>query len=166
MNRDPLRLQAVTALPDQSLHLVFEDGFEANVRLDDWIANTSALQALADPALFSQAHAGEWGTSVQWITDELELGADNLRNLATEQAGGIGHERLWVWMHECGLTQQQAADAVGISRRMLNYYLSGSRPIPKTVWLACKGWKAEQTEAKHKPRRSQTMRTGVVAAHA
>lgn len=165
MNRDPFRLQAVTALPDQSLHLVFEDGFEANVRLDDWIASTSALQALADPALFLQAHAGEWGTSVQWITDELELGADNLRNLATEQAGGIGHERLWVWMHECGLTQQQAADAVGISRRMLNYYLSGSRPIPKTVWLACKGWKAEQTEAKHKPRRSRTMRTGVVAAH-
>ena len=48
MNRDPLRLRAVTALPNQSLHLVFQDGFEADVGLGDWIANTSALQALAD----------------------------------------------------------------------------------------------------------------------
>ena len=35
------------------------------------------------------------------------------------------------------LTQQAAADAIGISRRMLNYYLSAEKPIPKTVWLAC-----------------------------
>lgn len=72
-----------------------------------------------------------------WIDDELDLGADNLRNLAVEQAGGIGHERLLIWMHEAGLTQERAAEAIGISRRMLNYYLSGTKPIPKTVWLAC-----------------------------
>lgn len=143
MNRKPFRLQAVNALPNQSLHLVFEDGFEADVGLGDWIEHTRGLRALADPALFSQAQVGEWGWSVEWIRDELELGADNLRNLAIEQAGGIGHERLWVWMHECGLTQQQAADAVGISRRMLNRYLTGQKPVPKTVWLACKGWEAE-----------------------
>ncbi len=166
MNRDPLRLRALTALPGQSLRLVFEDDFEAVVRLDGWISDTKALQPLTDPALFSQAHMGEWGTSVVWIEDELELGADNLRHLAVEQAGGIGHERLWVWMHECGLTQQQAADAVGISRRMLNYYLSGSKPIPRTVWLACKGWQAEQREAKRKPRRSRATRTETQAAHA
>ncbi len=39
-----------------------------------------------------------------------------------------------------GLTQARAADAIGISRRMLSYYLSGAKPIPKTVWLACLGW--------------------------
>ncbi len=165
MNRDPFRLQAVTALPNQSLHLVFKDGFEAHVDLGDWIANTNALQALADPALFSRAHVGEWGCSVEWITDELDLGADNLRNLAIEQTGGIGHERIWVWMHECGLTQQQAADALGISRRMLSYYLSGSRLIPKTVWLACKGWQAEQREARRKPRRHRPVQTGGAMAH-
>ncbi|OGB68976.1 MAG: hypothetical protein A2486_02670 [Burkholderiales bacterium RIFOXYC12_FULL_65_23] len=143
MNRTPFRLQAVTALPNQSLHLVFEDGFEADVGLGDWIEHTLGLQALADPALFSRARVGEWGWSVEWIRDELELGTDNLRNLAIEQAGGIGHERLWVWMHECALTQQQAAEAMGISRRMLNRYLSGHKPVPKTVWLACKGWESE-----------------------
>ncbi len=67
-------------------------------------------------------------------------------------------------MHDCGLTQQQAADAVGISRRMLSYYLSGSKPIPETVWLACKGWQAEQREAQHKPRRHRTAHSGVTMA--
>jgi len=38
------------------------------------------------------------------------------------------------------LTQARAAEAIGISRRMHNYYLSGAKPIPKTVWLACLGW--------------------------
>ena len=166
MKRDPLRLKAVAALPNQSLRLAFEDGFEAHVKLDAWIADTQALRALADPNLFAQARVGEWGRSVEWITDELDLGADNLRNLAIEQAGGIGHERLWIWMHDGQLTQQQAADAVGISRRMLNYYLSGAKPIPKTVWLACKGWEAEQKAAGRKPRPRRSQAVQPLAAHA
>lgn len=66
-----------------------------------------------------------------WINDDLELGADNLRNLAVEQAGGIGLERLLAWLHRAGPAQAQAAEAIGISRRMLNYYLSGVKPIPE-----------------------------------
>lgn len=27
---------------------------------------------------------------------------------------------------------------------MLNYYLAGAKPIPKTVWLACLGWEATE----------------------
>jgi transcriptional regulator with XRE-family HTH domain len=50
------------------------------------------------------------------------------------------------WMAEHGLTRERTADAIGISRRMLNYYLAGSRPIPKTVWLACLGWVAERKD--------------------
>jgi hypothetical protein len=50
---------------------------------------------LREQVLFSQARVGGSGWSVEWIEDELELGADNLRNLAVEQAGGIGHERIW-----------------------------------------------------------------------
>ena len=144
MNQDPLRLSAVESRQAQHLRLTFQDGQTFEVDLTEWIANTRALRALSDPALFEQARLGEWGTSVVWMEDELDLGADNLRHLAVEQAGGIGHERLVIWMHEAGLTQERAADAIGVSRRMLNYYLRGAKPIPKTVWLACLGWKAQQ----------------------
>ena len=144
MNKDPLRLAQVEALPNLCLRLAFEDGFTATVDLRDWITNTKALSALRDPAIFNQARLGEFGTGVIFIEDELDLGADNLRNLAVEQSGGIGHERLVEWQHRNGLTQAKAAEAIGISRRMLYYYLSGERPITKTVWLACLGWEAQR----------------------
>lgn len=152
---DPLRLQSVSALPGHCLRAVFGDGLKADIQLGHWIASTRALQPLSDNALFARARLGDFGTSVVWGDDDIELGADNLRNLAVEQAGGIGHERLLTWMQEARLRQERAADAIGISRRMLNYYLSGAKPIPKTVWLACVGWESQQRKRRrHAGKRS------------
>jgi hypothetical protein len=43
-------------------------------------------------------------------------------------------------MHRNKLTFDAAAEALGISRRMLAYYRNGEKPIPKHIWLACLGW--------------------------
>ncbi len=138
MIHDPQHtLTALTVQLPTSLDLRFADGARFSVNLDDWITHISTLSSLSDPQQFATARVDALGGYVVWIEDELELAADNLRHLATEQAGGIGHERMVNWLHETGLTQTQAAEAIGISRRMLNYYLSGAKPIPKTVWLAC-----------------------------
>ncbi len=79
-----------------------------------------------------------------WGSDALELAADNLRAGAIEQAGGYSHELLWNWMAHHDLTLDAAADALGLSRRMLAYYRSGEKPVPRTVALACLGWETEQ----------------------
>lgn len=42
------------------------------------------------------------------------------------------------------LTLDSAAAALGLSRRMLAYYRSGAKPVPRTVALACLGWEAQQ----------------------
>lgn len=48
MNRPgPVRLAAVTPLPDQRLTLTFADGFTATVDLSGWIAGSSVLARLA-----------------------------------------------------------------------------------------------------------------------
>lgn len=144
MIHDPQHtLTAVQALPETRLALTFADGYGATVDLKDW-SRRKALAALADAAVFRRARVDARGGYVVFIADEVELAADNLRNLAVEQSGGIGHERLWNWMARNGLTQTRAAAAIGISRRMLNYYLSGAKPIPLTVWLACVGWESQQ----------------------
>ncbi|MBV5298113.1 MAG: helix-turn-helix transcriptional regulator [Rhodoferax sp.] len=122
------------------LTLTFADGVTLPVDLAGVARACPALAALADPALFATARIDARGGYVVWVEDDLEMAADNLRHLAVEQAGGIGHERLINWMHKHGLTQERAAQAIGVSRRMLNYYLSGAKVIPKTVWLACLGW--------------------------
>ena len=145
MIHDPQHtLTAISVSGPEKLRLCFGDGANFDLDLAPIIAKHRALAALAEPELFARARLDARGGYVVWMEDDLELGADNLRHLAVEQAGGIGHERLWNWMHENALTQARAAEAIGISRRMLNYYLSGARPIPKTVWLACLGWVSEQ----------------------
>ena len=116
MSKDHFQLTTARALPDGKLHLIYADGQSFEVDLRPWITSTPALRALKDAALFAKAKVGVGGRSVDWIQDELDLGADNLRNLAIEQAGGIGHERIWNWLHDTGLTLEQAALALGISR--------------------------------------------------
>jgi len=41
------------------------------------------------------------------------------------------------WRLALGLTQTEAADALGISKRMVIYYEQGRYPVPKSVSLAC-----------------------------
>lgn len=142
MSKDHFQLKAVKALPGYVLRLAYADGQTFEVDLREWIATSRALKALRNAALFAKARVGFGGRSVEWIEDELDLGSDNLRNLAIEQSGGIGHERIWAWLSETGLTLEQAAEALGVSRRMLIYYRDGEKPIPRAIWLACLGWKA------------------------
>ncbi len=132
-------IQALAVHLPASLALTFADGVVLTVDLAHTIQAHHALAALGSTALFSSARLDARGGYVVWLDDELEMAADNLRNLAVEQAGGIGPERLLNWMHRHGLTQVRAAEALGLSRRMLNYYLSGAKPIPRIVWLACLG---------------------------
>lgn len=134
-------LSSVTATPTTSLLLRYADGEQFEVSLVDTIKHHPALERLKDPKVFSSAKVGDHGASVIWANDdELELAADNLRARAVEQAGGVSHEFIWNWMARNDLTLDAAALALGLSRRMLAYYRSGSRPVPRTVALACLGW--------------------------
>lgn len=157
MSKKHFCLTKVETLPEYRLRLVFADGQTFEVDLSEWIYTTPSLYRLKDPELFAQAGVGFGGWSVEWIQDELELGSDNLRNLGVEQAGGIGHERIWNWLHATGLTLEQAARALGISRRMLIYYRDGEKPIPRSIWLACLGWEALRPREDDLPRRIPTV---------
>lgn len=152
MIHDPQHtITALTVRPPFGLSVSFADGETFDVDLESMVKAHPSMDLLCEASLFNRARIDDRGGYLVWIDDDLELAADNLRNLAVEQSGGIGHERLWGWMNKHGLTQERAAAALGVSRRMLNYYLSGAKPIPKTVWLACLGW---ETMCK-KPRRAK-----------
>jgi hypothetical protein len=84
-----------------------------------------------------------WGHSVTWEAG-VDLGADNLYQLCKEQAGEPSPQRFDAWMHRNHLSLTTAAEALGLSRRMIAHYRTGSRPIPKIVGLACIGWEEEQ----------------------
>jgi hypothetical protein len=156
MDKDHFVLTAVQALPNFCLLLTYADNQRFEVDLSELIKTTNFLTALSQPSLFAQAKLGFAGRSVDWIADELDLGSDNLRHLAVEQAGGIGHERIWTWLHDNGLTLVQAAEALGVSRRMLIYYRDGEKPIPRAIWLACLGWDAIRPKGRLLPLHAPT----------
>ena len=143
MSNKHFQLKDIAVIAPGSLLLTFADGEQFSVKLDEIIARHPTLQLLADPAVFATAAIGEWSDTVIWANDDnLELAADNLRARAVEQAGECSHELVWNWMAKHGMTLDRAAQELGLSRRMLAYYRSGERPVPRTVALAMKGWDA------------------------
>ncbi len=143
-NRNHFRLTQVRTLENFRLNLSYADGADFNVDLLDWIKSSVSLQPLQDQSFFTTAKVSELGRAVEFGKGEIDLAADNLRNLAIEQSGGIGHERIWNWMYANNLTLDGAAEVLGISRRMLAYYRNGEKSIPRHIWLACVGWETLQ----------------------
>jgi DNA-binding XRE family transcriptional regulator len=47
------------------------------------------------------------------------------------------------WRARHGLSLTEAAKALGMTPRTMSAYGSGSRPVPRYIALACKGWEAE-----------------------
>ena len=86
--------------------------------------------------LFKQVRVGEYGTDVVW-SDELDMPADTLWRLAQEQSGTtITAEAFHNWRERKAYTLDEAAVALGISRRMVAYYDHGEKPSPRVVALA------------------------------
>ncbi|MHB9137604.1 MAG: helix-turn-helix domain-containing protein [Acidithiobacillus ferrooxidans] len=102
--------------------------------------------ALHDPAFFAQGHADDWGDGLSW-PGGLDLGADRLYALGRKQTGLPTREDFIQWMERNNLSLSHAAEAIGMTRRMIAYYKNGSRPIPKTVWLACIGYEVLERHA-------------------
>jgi len=145
--RDHFRLIALEVPKPYYLSVTFGDGAIMSVDLTETISCIPALAPLKDATLFAKAIIDEWGLTVVWPQGELDLSGDNLRAEAVEQGGGYSHERIWNWMHRNGLSLDSAAESLGISRRMLAYYRSGQKPVPRHIWLACVGWEAERQKA-------------------
>ena len=133
------KLTALAVADGQSLLLTWDDGTVVHVDLAEVIAGHVALGALANPALFAQAKLADDGWSVEWPGD-IDFGAQQLRRWADQQAGNsLSPAAFRIWMESHNFTLDRAAEALGLSRRMIAYYLSGEQPVPKTVMLATEG---------------------------
>jgi DNA-binding XRE family transcriptional regulator len=90
----------------------------------------------SSPELFLSVRVGEYGTDVVW-PDQLEIAADTLWRLTQEQAGKtMSAADFQMWRAKRAYTLDEAAAALGLSRRMVAYYDHGDKPIPRVVALA------------------------------
>jgi hypothetical protein len=72
--------------------------------------------------------------------------------------GEVSHQMFDLWMTRNGLSLTTAAEALGLSRRMVSYYRTAHKPIPRQTWLACLGWEAVPPQERATPRRLPTAR--------
>lgn len=144
------KLTAVEALAPYRLRTTWSTGEVLEVDVGDILRKIPDLAPILDPEAFARVHIAEWEGSVEWF--DTEFGRDNVYAWAKEQAGEVSHEMFGDWMHRNNLSLTTAAEALGISRRMVSYYRIAHKIIPRTIWLACLGWEATRPETKTLPR--------------
>lgn len=155
------RLQGVEVLQPYRLCTTWSTLETLEVDVGPLLRKTPALKNLLEPAVFAKAHLTEWGHGIEWL--DAELGADNVYAWAKEQAGEISHQMFDLWMHRNRLSLNTAAQALGISRRMVSYYRTAQKNIPRAIWLACLGWEITKPKPKMLPRALPTAREYALA---
>ena len=142
-----LRIARVKVLkPSFTVEITWTTGNSDRINLSSSIQARRGLAALRELTTFRKVVVGEGGHSLTW-PGELDMGADRLHELALEQAGHAEAVALTRWRQRHELTLHAGAEALGISRRMLSYYESGAKPVPKSITLACIGWESIQIKA-------------------
>ena len=138
------RLTAVSPAADYCLKIHFVDGSGGIVNLKDSVFSLRGLTPLRDPAAFSGAVLGEYGWEVEWPRFDIQIGADTLFADMLEQHSKTPADLFTVWRIRNGLSLAAASRELGVTVRTVSAYGSGTRPIPRTVQLACLGWEVEQ----------------------
>jgi hypothetical protein len=132
-------IRSVHADQDLCLTIMWKGGAESTVDVSRHLMEYAVFAPLrTDHSLFRKAAVGEWGWCVHWSND-LEISSDTLWRLALEQ----GSAWLQGWRSRHGMTQADAAKALGVSPRMWRYYEAGTHLLPKTVRLAAIGLDAQ-----------------------
>ena len=133
------KLTGLAVAGPQVLALTWDDDWTGPVDLAEVIAGHGALVALIDHVSFARATLAHDGWSVEW-PGGIDFGAQQLRRWADQQAGNaMSAAAFRRWMDSHQFTLDRAAEALGLSRRMIAYYLSGEQVVPKTVMLATEG---------------------------
>ena len=135
-------ITAVAAKPRTTLSLQWSEGTLADIDLRAMLRGRAA-RALRDEAEFARVSLGEWGHSVAWPCG-IELSAETLWLETLSATGRNDVRRFLEWRLRHGLSLSGAAQALGLSRRMIAYYSNGEKKIPRAILLACKGWEAGQ----------------------
>jgi hypothetical protein len=99
------------------------------------LMTTKRLKAALAPGTFARVEIADWGSAVTW-PNGAELSALVLWLAALDAAGRADVREFVAWRLDAGLTLDQAAEALDLSRRTVANYSDGRHPVPRTVLLA------------------------------
>ena len=131
------RLESVRTLSGVTLEVRYTHGRQFVLDLSALTNELTAFAPLKDPAQFAKVQVTDWGWTLEWECG-ASLDSDRVLEMAMEQAGLRANIEFRHWQDRHHFTLSTAADVLGLTRRTVSQYRTGSRPIPKVVGLACR----------------------------
>jgi Protein of unknown function (DUF2442) len=146
------RLKSVKALPGRKLKLVWRGGETRLCDLTGLIARSKPLEPLAGAPIFAKAKLIDWGAGVGW-PGGLDLSAQTLHRISGEQLS-FDAASFRAWQASLDLSNQEAADALGLTLGTIKNYRKGNA-IPPAVAVACRAMKNDPhiIAAHYRPRK-------------
>ena len=156
------RIAAVTPQADAIVVIVWTDATTDTVDLSGWIARGgAALSPLTVPKIFNRVAVADYGLAVRWGDEDDDLAIDSvhLKALAEHQRRLSGDTaRAWIarWQDVMGLSNNEAADLLGVSLSTWHNYKNGTSVPSLAVQIACRAMERDPVifEAHYKPRRA------------
>jgi len=137
------RLASVAVEAGMNLSVSYTDGRIVRVNLSNVAERLQVFSALENSLEFATVKVLDFGWSLEWDCG-ASLDSDRVLEMALEQAGLAENVRFRQWQDTNHLSLSDAAKAIGMTRRTISKYRTGSSPVPRYITLACKGWEAEQ----------------------
>ena len=145
-------ITGVEAMPGKRLRVRWQDDRETVVDLTGVVADFKPFAPLSDPAEFATVTVAGYGSGIAW-DGGLDYSADSLRQLADDQSAWTG-EDVTRWQDHLGLSNQEAADLLGVALSTFKVYRTPARPIPTNVKIACRALERDRSlfQALYRPR--------------
>ncbi len=135
-------IESVQAVLPSSIKVRWKDGGENRIELAGWIAaGGGPIDDLSNPLFFATARVTEHGSAVAWGYGDDQAGvrmdSRHLRLLAEEQLPFTGRD-LANWQRAQGLSNQEAADLLGVSLSGYNAYKTPEGKVPPPIAMLCR----------------------------
>ncbi|KAF0221625.1 MAG: hypothetical protein FD176_3096 [Rhodospirillaceae bacterium] len=142
----------VEPMPGKRLLIRWRDDHETLVDLTGVIADFKLFSSLADPAEFATVTVAGYGSGVTWACG-LDYSADSLHQLAEDQRGWTGTD-VARWQDHLGLSNQEAADLLGVALSTFKSLRVPTRSISASVKIACRALETDRSlfQAHYRPR--------------
>ncbi|MEO5375991.1 MAG: hypothetical protein H7840_17335 [Alphaproteobacteria bacterium] len=149
------RIADVIASSGSVLTVTWRDGAVDQVDLSGWIATGGdALSPLRKNDAFSRAAVGDHGLAVQWDEDgDVAIDSSHIEALRDQQRP-FGRDDLAAWQARLRLSNQEAADFLGVAVSTWHNYKNGETRVPRGLGIACRAVERDPVlfEAHYRPR--------------
>ncbi|MDL2410456.1 DUF4160 domain-containing protein [Rhizobium calliandrae] len=152
---DMPRIESVTPASNITLDIQWKDAPASAANLVGWIAMGGELLApLKSPEVWKTATVTDYGATVEWVGEDLAIDAYHLFQIAEDQRD-FALDDLRKWQEEAGLSNNEAADFLGVSLRTWKNYRAGA-PISHAVKMLLRASQRDPLlmHAHYRPRQS------------